>query len=273
MPPLSDVRPIGIYDSGAGGLSTLRDIRHALPDEPLVYVADSAHLPYGEKSQEFLERRALAIADYFVSRHARAIAVACNTATAAAIGTIRAHHPDLVVVGIEPAIKPAAQLSRTGVIGVFATHGTLASPRFAALAQRAASGARVVLRPCPDWVLLVENGQLDDDAARAAVDSAATALLDAGADVLVLGCTHFPFLLPMLRQRVGPDFPIIEPGPALARQLAYRLRTEAPALVAPAGYAGGCELLTSGDARRLGEQAMQLLQWDLPAERLPATWR
>ena len=273
MPPLCDVRPIGIYDSGAGGLSTLRDIRRALPDEPLVYVADSAHLPYGEKSQAFLEQRALAISDYFVSQGAKAIAVACNTATAAAIGTIRTHHPDLIVVGIEPAIKPAAQLSRSGVIGVFATQGTLASPRFAALAQRAAAGARVVLRPCPDWVMLVENGQLDDEAARAAVDTATTALLAEGADVLVLGCTHFPFLLPMLRERVGPELPIIEPGPALARQLAYRLRTESPALMAPTGYAGHCELLTSGDAHRLGEQALRLLGWQLPAARLAGAWR
>jgi len=267
------IRPIGVYDSGAGGLSTLREIRAALPDEPLVYVADAAHLPYGQKSQQYLERRALAIADYFVSRQAKAIAVACNTATAAAIGAIRAHHPELVVVGIEPAIKPAAQLSRAGVIGVFATHGTLASPRFAALAQRAAPGARIVLRPCPQWVMLVENGQLDDAAARAAVNEAADALLAEGADVLLLGCTHFPFLLPLLRERVGPDVAIIEPGPALARQLAHRLRTEASTAMAPAGHAGACELLSSGDAARLRAQAARLLQWDLPAAQLPAPWQ
>ncbi|ARP95947.1 glutamate racemase [Bordetella genomosp. 13] len=269
----SDVRPIGIYDSGVGGLSTLREIRAALPHEPLVYLADAGYLPYGEKSQDTLERRALAVADYFVSRGVKAIAVACNTATAAAIGTMRQHHPDLIVVGIEPAIKPAAQLSRSGVIGVFATTGTLASQRFAALAQRAAPGSRIVLRPCPEWVMLVENGQLDDDAARASVNTAAGALLAEGADVLVLGCTHFPFLQPLLRERVGPDVHIVEPGPALARHLAHRVQTEAATLLAPDGFVGGCELVSSGDAGRLRAQARQLLQWDLPAVPLPPPWR
>lgn len=272
MTPPPDVRPIGIYDSGVGGLSALREIRAILPHEPLVYVADAGYLPYGEKSQDTLERRALAVADYLVSRGVKAIAVACNTATAAAIGTIRQHHPDLIVVGIEPAIKPAAELSRSGVIGVFATTGTLASPRFAALAQRAAPDTRIVLRPCPEWVMLVENGQLQDDAARASVDAAAGALLAEGADVLVLGCTHFPFLQPLLRQRVGHGVHIVEPGPALARQLARRLETEAALLHAPAGRAGHCELVSSGDAGRLKAQARRLLQWDLPAAPLPKQW-
>lgn len=268
--PSPDIRPIGIYDSGVGGLSALREIRRALPNEPLVYVADSAHLPYGEKPDTYVKRRALAIADYFVSRNAKAIAVACNTATAAAIGAVRARHPDLIVTGIEPAIKPAAALTRSGVIGVFATTGTLASPRFAALAQRAAPDARIVLRPCPEWVALVENGPLDDAAARATVNRAADAMLEAGADVLVLGCTHFPFLAPLLRERVGPKIAILEPAPAFARHLARRLADETPALTAPASATGTCELLSSGDPQRIRAQALRLLQWDLPAARLPA---
>ena len=153
--------PIGIYDSGVGGLSVLRAIRDALPHESLLYVADSAHVPYGEKTQEYVERRAAALADYFVSRQAKAMVVACNTATAAAIAPLRQRHPKLVIIGVEPAIKPAAHLTHSGVVGVFATTGTLASPKFAALVRREAPEVRILFKPCPEWVRLVERGVLD----------------------------------------------------------------------------------------------------------------
>lgn len=128
----------------------LRAIREALPHEHLLYVADSAHVPYGEKTQQYVQQRALAIADYLVSRRAKAMVVACNTATAAAIAALRARHPDLAIIGVEPAIKPAAHLTRSGVVGVFATTGTLASPKFAALVQREAPEIRIQFRPAPN---------------------------------------------------------------------------------------------------------------------------
>lgn len=216
-------RPVGIYDSGVGGLSVLRAIQAEMPQERLVYVADSAHVPYGEKSRHAVAARALAIAGYFVSRHAKAIAVPCNTATAAAISVMREHHPDLPIIGIEPAVKPAAQLTRSGVIGVLATTGTLASARFKALAQREAPGARIVLRPCPEWVLAVENGIVSGPDAHAVVAPPVRALQAEGADVLVLGCTHFPFLRAAVSACAGPDVPVLETGHAVARQLRRRL--------------------------------------------------
>ena len=154
-------QPIGVYDSGLGGLSVARAIRDALPGERLLYVADSAHVPYGEKTTDYVRRRAETISDYFVERDAKAIVVACNTATAAAIADLRARHPGLIVIGVEPAIKPAAHLTASGVIGVFATTGTLASRKFAALVQREAPEVRILLRPCPEWVALVERGELE----------------------------------------------------------------------------------------------------------------
>ncbi|WP_313379392.1 glutamate racemase, partial [Achromobacter insolitus] len=186
--------PIGIYDSGVGGLSVLRAICDALPHESLLYVADSAHVPYGEKTQEYVEQRASMLADYFVSRQAKAMVVACNTATAAAIAQLRQRHPGLVIIGVEPAIKPAAHLTSTGVVGVFATTGTLASPKFASLVQREAPEVRILFKPCPEWVRLVEQGVLGGPEAEAAVRAPVAELREAGADVLVLGCTHFPFL-------------------------------------------------------------------------------
>ncbi|WP_188590639.1 glutamate racemase, partial [Achromobacter denitrificans] len=173
--------PIGIYDSGVGGLSVLRAIRDALPHESLLYVADSAHVPYGEKTQEYVERRAAALADYFVSRQAKAMVVACNTATAAAIAPLRQRHPELVIIGVEPAIKPAAHLTHSGVVGVFATTGTLASPKFAALVRREAPEVRILFKPCPEWVRLVERGVLDGPEAEAAVRAPVAELRAAGA--------------------------------------------------------------------------------------------
>lgn len=215
---------IGVYDSGVGGLSVLRAIRDALPDESLLYVADSAHVPYGDKTQDFVLQRAYAMADYFVSRQAKAMVVACNTATAAAIAPLRARYPDLIIIGVEPAIKPAAHLTHSGVVGVFATTGTLASPKFATLVQREAPEVRIVLRPCPEWVALVEQGKLSGPEVDAAVRAPVEELRAAGADVLVLGCTHFPFLRDAIQAAAGPGVPLLETGAPVARWLKHQLQ-------------------------------------------------
>lgn len=262
--------PIGVYDSGVGGLSVLRAIRDALPHEALLYVADSAHVPYGEKSQDFVEQRALAIADYFVSRGARAMVVACNTATAAAIALLRRRHPGLVIIGVEPAIKPAAHLTHSGVVGVFATTGTLASPKFAALVQRAAPEVRILLRPCPEWVRMVEQGVLAGPEAEAVVRGPVAELRRAGADVLVLGCTHFPFLRDLIQAAAGPGVPLLETGAPVARWLRHQLHERG--LLREHGP-GTLELETTGAADALAPLASRLLGQPLAARALPEQWR
>lgn len=215
-------RPIGVFDSGVGGLSVLRHIRSILPGEDLLYAADSAHAPYGVKSAAFIEARALAIADFLVARDAKALVVACNTATAVAISTLRQKF-DLLIVGMEPAVKPAAEATRSGVIGVLATSGTLESGKFAELVRRFGSQARVIVQPCPGLVEQVEQGDLTGPFTRRLLEGFVAPLLAAGADTLVLGCTHYPFLTPLLRELVGPQVKIIESGAAVARQLSRRL--------------------------------------------------
>jgi len=262
---------VGVYDSGVGGLSVLRAVRDLAPAEPLAYVADTAYAPYGERTAREVVQRALAVARYFVSRGAKAMVIACNTATTAAVAEVRARHPGLVVIGTEPAVKPAARLTRSGVIGVLATTGTLASPRFAELAQREAPEARILLAPCPQWVLMVERGVVDGDAALEQVRAPVRGLLEQGADVLVLGCTHFPFLTDAIRACAGAEVPVLETGPAVARQLQRQL--ESRGLAAAPGGMGNCELVASGDPVRLSELARRLVGVDASAASLPAPYR
>lgn len=262
--------PIGVYDSGIGGLSVLRAIRELLPSERLIYVADTAYVPYGEKSRHAVIARALAITAYFLSRRAKAIAVPCNTATAAAINLLRERYPQLPIIGVEPAVKPAARLTRSGVIGVLATTGTLNSPRFRTLTQREAPQATVLMRPCPEWVLATERGVVSGPGAQALVAPAVRELLDQGADVLVLGCTHFPFLRDAITACAGEHVPVLETGTAVARQLERQLQTRQ--LLASSGE-GASEFFASGDPQALAQVAGQLLGERVHATALPPPYR
>ncbi len=255
-------RPIGVFDSGVGGLSVLRHIRAALPGEDLLYVADSAHAPYGLKSAAFIEARALAIAEFLVAQDAKALVVACNTATSAAIVGLRRRF-ELPIVGMEPAVKPAVEATRSGVIGVLATGGTLESARFAELVQRFGSRARVVVQPCPGLVERVESGDLSGPATRALLSAFVSPLLAQGADTLVLGCTHYPFLQPLLRELAGEDVALIETGAAVARQLARRL---AEADFRPARSAGREVFFSSGEPGRMEALLPQLWGRAAPVE-------
>ncbi|HTH95583.1 MAG TPA: glutamate racemase [Rhodocyclaceae bacterium] len=218
-------RPIGVFDSGVGGLSVVREIVKLMPAESLHYVADTAHCPYGEKPVEYLRERAMQISNYLVGEGVKAIVVACNTATVATIGTLRANF-SLPIIGIEPAIRPAAANTKSGVIGVLATAATLGSAHLVALIERHTDYHEVVTSACPGWVEAVEAGDLDSSATRALVRASVQPLLEAGADTLVLGCTHFPFLRQLIEDVAGPSIHILETGLPVARQLQRRLLSE-----------------------------------------------
>mgnify|MGYP002712388825 CR=1 FL=1 len=228
---MANSAPIGVFDSGVGGLSVLREIHVQLPHEALLYVADSGHVPYGEKSAEFIRERSQRIAEFLLGQGAKALVLACNTATVAAVADLRERYPDLPIVGMEPAVKPAAAATRSGVVGVLATTGTLKSARFAALLDRFASDVRVVTQPCPGLVECVEAGDLDSPSVRQLLQGYVEPLLAAGCDTLILGCTHYPFLRPLLRQLVPADVALIDTGAAVARQL-QRLLEQGDALAA-----------------------------------------
>lgn len=214
--------PIGVFDSGVGGLSVLRDIRRELPGEDLIYVADSGHAPYGDKSRGMIETRAIAIVEFLLSRRAKAIVVACNTATSAAVETLRARFP-VPIVAMEPAVKPAAESTKSGVIGVLATSGTLGSDNFARLHERFGATVDIQVQACPGLVELVEAGDLSSHKARAMIEKYLVPLLERRADNIVLGCTHYPFLAPLIQEIAGPTVAVIDPAAAVARELRRRL--------------------------------------------------
>lgn len=211
--------PVGVFDSGVGGLSVLAEIQRLLPNESLLYVADCGHIPYGEKSPAFIRERCRRVAEFFLEQGAKAMVLACNTATVAAVADLREQYPQWPLVGMEPAVKPAAAATRSGVVGVLATTGTLQSAKFAALLDRFANDVRVVTQPCPGLVECIEAGDLSSPALRELLQGYLRPLLDAGCDTLILGCTHYPFLKPLLAQMVPASIAIIDTGAAVARQL------------------------------------------------------
>lgn len=213
---------IGVFDSGLGGLSVLHEIRRRLPGEDLLYVADSAHVPYGGHEEAFIRARSIAISDYLVDAGAKMLVVACNTATAAAVPALRQRH-SVPVIGMEPAVKPAAAATRSGVVGVLATIGTLRSARFAALLDRFGAGIEVLMEPCPGLVEAVERGALDTTATLDLVERHVRPLIAGGADTIILGCTHYTFLRSSIQSAAGPGVSIIDTGSAVARQVAARL--------------------------------------------------
>ncbi|BDG02762.1 glutamate racemase [Anaeromyxobacter oryzae] len=244
-PALDPDGPIGVFDSGVGGLSVLRHVRARLPHEDLLYLADSAHAPYGDRSPAWIRARSVQLCEWLVSHGAKAIVVACNTATAAAASALRAHLT-LPVIAMEPAVKPAAAATRSGVVGVLATSGTLESARFAALLDRFTAGIEVLAQPCPGLVEVIERGELDGSATRALVARFVRPLLTRGVDTIVLGCTHYPFVRDVIAAAAGPGVAIVDTGPAVAQQVERRL-SEA-GLLTPALAPGRDRLITTGNA-------------------------
>ncbi len=218
---LSRDAPIGIFDSGIGGLSVLRHVRTLLPDESLLYFADSGFAPYGEKPEAVIVERAVSIAAFLLTQNIKALVVACNTATAAAIAGLRARYPELPVIGVEPGLKPAASLTRSGTIGVLATANTLASEKFLKLQSQVAQDARVtfLLQPCNGLAHQIEKGELSSRETQQLVEHYVTPLVAQHADTLVLGCTHYPFVEQLIREVAGPEVSIVDTGEPVARQL------------------------------------------------------
>lgn len=209
---------IGIFDSGVGGLSVFREILKILPDEKYIYWSDSAHCPYGEKSREYIIGRAREITSWLIGQGAEIIVVACNTATAAAISTLREEF-DVPFIGMEPAVKPAAQATRSGVVGVLATAGTLKATKYIDTRAKWAQNVRIEEHIGQGFVELVESGKVNGKEAEAVVERSLKPLLDAGADTIVLGCTHYPFLSDTIQKIAGDSVIIIDPAPAVARHL------------------------------------------------------
>lgn len=220
--------PIGVFDSGVGGLSVLRHIRALLPQEHLIYFADTAFAPYGDKPESFVTERALAIAQFLIQRGIKALVVACNTATIASIKALRARYPDLPIVGVEPGLKPAAALTNSGKVGVLATNRTLAGEKFLLLRQQIgqASNTEFLLQGCAGLADQIELGELGSPATVALLERYVQPLLDQGADTLVLGCTHYPFVqqaIEDIARRAGTPVALVDTGAAVARQLARLL--------------------------------------------------
>jgi glutamate racemase len=249
---------IALFDSGLGGLSVLRELRALLPQHDMLYLADTAYCPYGPRPVAELRARVLAIGRWLLAQGAGLLVVACNTASSVALELLRAALP-IPVIGMEPGLKPAAMATRNGSVGVLATSNTLAGERFAALVERYADGVELITQPCPGLVEQVEAGDLGGPATRALVQRYVAPLLARGVDVLVLGCTHYPFLRPLIAEAAGPGVTIVDTGPAVARQVA-RVAAERGL---PAGQ-GARRFWTTGDPavvapllrRLLGEQAI-----------------
>jgi len=270
--------PVGIFDSGVGGLSVLRHIRAHLPHEHLLYFADSGFAPYGGKPEHVVAERVLAVGSFLVDQGAKAIVVACNTATVAAIAGLRERYPDLIIVGVEPGLKPAAAASRTGTVGVLATERTLAGAKFLQLRDQisGATGARFLLQPCPGLVDQIELGELSSDATDALLQRYIAPLLADGADTLVLGCTHYPLVQAsiekIIRQNTDGEVKLVDTGDAVARHLA-RLLTAAGLARAESPDPARLEAYTSASATALAAAFGSLLGIDqavLEVEAAPA---
>lgn len=257
---------IGVFDSGVGGLSVLRAIRQQMPDQALVYVADQAHVPYGPRSLEEVRAFSEEITRFLLTQGAALVVVACNTASAAALHHLRATFPETLFVGMAPAVKPAAEQTRSGVMGVLATPATFQGALYASVVERFAQGVTVLQDTCPGLVKEIEAGRVRGTEARHILKKALHPMLEQGLDMVVLGCTHYPFVIPLIKEIVGPAVRVIDPAPAVARQ-AGRLLFEQ-------GLAGGertqpdC-FWTTGDEGAFAEQIEVLIRdFDPQVEKL-----
>ncbi|MBF6058868.1 glutamate racemase [Thiomicrorhabdus heinhorstiae] len=260
---MPDVRPIGVFDSGIGGLPIAKQIRELLPNENLIYVADTWHAPYGEKGEDYILQRSLAVTDFLISHDVKAIVVACNTATMVSIKTLRERY-DLPFIGVEPGVKPAAIHTQSGVIGVLATEKTLSSHAFDSLAKRVAGNVQVEIQPSPKLVRLVENLELNSAQASFAVEEYVQPLIEKGADTIILGCTHFAHLAPVIREVAGSEVSVISTELAVAREVVRRLECEN--LLSKENLSGANAFFSNGEVALFQKQISHLWGEDAVAQ-------
>lgn len=254
--------PIGVFDSGVGGLSVAREIRHALPAEDILYFADTAYVPYGDRTTDEVRERTLAVGRYLEERGIKALVVACNTASGAALEALR-EELRIPVIGLEPAVKPAIRDSANGRVGVMATVGTLGSARFARLLENYAAGKHVHPQPCPGLADAIEDGVLEGPDLDARLEAYVAPLREAGVDTVVLGCTHYVFVKDAIQRALGPHVRLLDSGSAIARQTERVLR-ERGALVD--GGAGTLRLLTTGTPAEVAPIVERIWGAPLPVE-------
>jgi glutamate racemase len=261
-------RPVGVFDSGVGGLSILRAIRTEMPDEPIIYFGDQGHIPYGPRPLQQVRDFSEGITRFLLEKGSKLIVVACNAASAAALNYLRQTFTEIDFVGMEPAVKPAAEHTETGVVGVLATPATFQGALFASVVERFAGGVVLLKDACPGLVQRIEAGDLDGPGVRRILESALHPMLEQNIDTVVLGCTHYPFVIGLIQEIVGDRVRVIDPAPAVARQ-ARRL-LEGRGLRHPPGARGPMQFFTSGPRsslelllpRLLGEQGpVHLMQW------------
>lgn len=257
-------QPIGVFDSGVGGLSVLMEIHALLPDEDLIFVADQEWAPYGTRTLDEVRDRSVAISAELIGRGTKVVVVACNSASAAALHHLREVFPQTPFVGMEPALKPAAENTLKGAIGVLATATTFQGELYASVLDRHANGVEVHEVAAPRLAMLVEDGLLEE--AESDLKELLGPMLAAGIDSLVLGCTHYSFLRDQIRSVVGPDVRLVDPAPAVARQVLRVLEERGLANRSSGG--GGTAYLTSGDPGRLEEQARELADYSIAAVRI-----
>ena len=214
----STISPIGIFDSGVGGLSVLRSIRAQMPAEDVIYFGDQGHVPYGARSMEQIQDFSEGITKFLLDHHSKLIVVACNTASAAALTYLRGRFSDIPFVGMEPAVKPAAETTKTGKVGVLATPATFQGALYASVVERFGASVELFQSTCQGLVSQIEKGELDSVATRAILEDALQPMLEKNIDTVVLGCTHYPFVIPLIEQIVGESVRVIDPAPSVARQ-------------------------------------------------------
>jgi glutamate racemase len=271
------LQPIGIFDSGIGGLTVLRAIHQLMPEQPLFYLADQAHVPYGPRPLQEVRHFSEEITHYLLELGSRLIVVACNTASAAALKYLRQVFPDIPFVGMEPAVKPAAEHTRSGVVGVLATPATFQGELYASVVERFGQGVKLIQHTCPGLVAQIENGALESKETERILEEALQPMLEQGIDTIVLGCTHYPFVIPLIQRITGPDVRVIDPAPAVARQVQRLLVASSLLdLEAPAPQEGLkkplhlLHIFTTGDPSRLEGMLPALLGKKYPVESL--TW-
>jgi glutamate racemase len=237
--------PIGIFDSGVGGISVLRAIRRQMPEESIRYFGDQGHVPYGSRSMEQIQDFSEAITRFLLEQGAKLIVVACNTASAAALTSLRGKFPNIKFFGMEPAVKPAAEHTQTGKVGVLATPATFQGALYASVVDRFASGVELFPETCPGLVQQIEQGNLDGEEPRKILEDALLPMLEKNIDTVVLGCTHYPFVIPLIQQIVGDGVRVIDPAPAVAEQTGRLM--QANEMRNNSGTKGAVKFYTSGD--------------------------